>query len=421
MLTDKQAISLMVGEIIGSRFTTILKGEKVITGVKSKPKRIQTKIGAKEAVTITYGSKESERGSFVDIPVYLSNNDPSRVGNAIGVAGFQLDMRFDPELLEYISISPVSWLGGLEVDTSAIGSGLLKVLSLRTVNIFEDMILVSVRFKVKETVPPEVTRIPLVNWGRYGSGAGSELFKIVDGDYFFITPIGMENGAVFLEKITVPKVEQPVSEPSRGYFPEGESIVDFYIGEFRIVGPPTGEGWSGSVNATIIAYVDGVAVGSYTFKATQGQTSYSGKFPIYIPAEKYGEIVYVIEIEPEEGEEDVPFYVLIPAFGFSATVTSEQEMGSELEPDPQAAKVREIVRLLDGYKVRITKPIDKKYSSGVFVGDGYRVKLVGPVKVIVSDGVTVRDNYKVIKPEPINVSEDDGLSFGDGYKIRYLE
>jgi len=331
---DKEAFSFLAGLIVGARWTTLVKTPNIRVGVTTPPKRKQTNIGAKNVVTLSLGKKEGERGQSVNIPVYLSNNDPTRIGNAIGVGGFILDIRFNPDYVQYTGYSKVDWDGSVTVDTSNVASGVLKLMGLRTSNFFGDCQLLNLSFFVKSTVPETVTSIELRLAGSAGTGLGTEVLFVESlGDdeyqYYYVQPSGKESGSIELEGIDIPKYSAPISDSQYGLIGGGTSIVDFTLNNVTVIGPggigggDGSGGWSGTVNATIVVWFNGQRIGSYTIKLQRGTHSYSGRFPIYVPSSGYGDIEFTIEIEPEEGEEDVPFYVLIPAFSFKATITSD--------------------------------------------------------------------------------------------------
>src|SRR5690606_24273271 len=159
-----------------------------------------TNVGAKNVVTLSLGKREGERGQSVNIPVYLSNNDPTRIGNAIGVGGFILDIRFNPDYVQYTGYSKVDWDGSVTVDTSNVASGVLKLMGLRTSNFFGDCQLLNLSFLVKSTVPETVTSIELRLAGSAGTGLGTEvLFVEALGDdeyqYYYVKPSGKESGS----------------------------------------------------------------------------------------------------------------------------------------------------------------------------------------------------------------------------------
>lgn len=324
--SELQKTSYFMGLMVGRR--KIIQSLNIV--------QITTTIGKKglntaDMLTLAIGKVDGIRGQYVDIPVYINKN----AADNRGVAGFQLKVVYNTDYLELVNISKsVYWTGSFVSNTST--SGVILAQGVKEIAEQHDMVICYIRFLVKNTVPLNVSSIPLSIIGQAGTGTGSELLTLINNELYYITPIKLESGEVLLDAIiTEPEKIGSITYPSSGTstIGTGNSSVSY---EFTAnLGFPSGIGGGTGGNSGVYAYVnvylDGVLIGQEKVNIQEGEHKYKGKIPIKLPSLDKGKITYEIVIEDETGFA----YVFIKAgalFILESEVKREEAGQIELEP-----------------------------------------------------------------------------------------
>ena len=349
-LTDKEWFAYTMALLVGGRISIPTKSGKKTGGssyVITEPK----KLGAKDSISVHCGVVKGVRGGIVKVPIYVSNNNI--LENGVGLAGFLVDLRFDPTLLVYQGVEQGLWEGSLSVDDGKIGQGIFRSSGYRGKeqgNTLDSILLFHMVFKVDESVDWAVRGIPLKLVGSPGSGIGTELLIIrpeYDG-YMYITPTGIYSGEVALGDVTYP--------PITGYLPGGDGVlvgggnsstfVDFSLDGLEVIG--VGGLGSGVIGGQLVVYVGGKAVGSYPLEFVVGEkNSFKGRLKLILPpGVSYEDIEFRLELEPED---DVPYYIFIPAFGFDVRIVTEVDDSDlkDVTAPPIILKLVEMVVIQD--------------------------------------------------------------------------
>lgn len=380
VLTDREWFSLMSGLILG-RHIKQPSNNKVdtVVSVNKKPRRV-SKFAT---IGITAGKRkaDSREYSTVRIPIMCT-------GVNIGVGAFVAKLQWEP-YLRYTGVDFGDFGSNINIDNSkAINNNELLVLGQNSINMEEkDFVLFWVNFEVIN-VPEFIDRVYINCIKTTGTTmTDCSLLTYQDSNLFYITPIEVNRGYVYFDSNdreieNPPKIE--LSGPTN--FPIGSSggdsgggtapIGGTTVGSFVLSGFLGGPGGSGAW-VVISIWQGGVVVGQERFWANSGNFSLSGRIPISTSNPGYGDIKISIEVEPEE-DDDTPYYILIPAGGFSIAFTTEVSEGDETFPKrPQIIMYLDRCEIVDFHDILLysNEPVDlddnmeEVYIEGIYEGD----------------------------------------------------
>ena len=434
-ITENQRRSFLLGLILGRRFVSLKKSDNVIQS-GTVVNKVPASVNKGDTLTLKFGSKNGVRGELVKVPVSIVNNSAYNKG----VAGFIIHQNFNPNYLEYVDFELDGWGGELRnihdmsqaelneylaynslhdysfVDDTQVDKGIIRIYGKKPKAEQVDVRVGYVVYRVKSTVPDTVSSITIENPSVQGTGSGSELLTIQNGNYYY-----------FIKPIIHPSCEisltSNVKPPSYSYVGGGGGHSGGggggYIGGgsgggggsasvgggFYVGGTGTGGG-TGHVNI----YVGGVLVGTATFPVIKGDNMLDLDIPLDIPPGVSGDISFEIVVEPDNPDDE--WYVFIPAFSIKIDVTVEvprEEAGSIPIP-PLVLGGADKVTIQDGIRiVEIVIPAGEegKYCDIVTILDNVRIRTITSFKVAYGDVITIKDGDKY---KTFSVSK---LRFGD--------
>lgn len=451
-LTENQRRSFMLGLMIGRRFCSLKKTTGVVqsgTVVNKKP----SSVNKGDVLTLKYGSKNGVRGELVKIPISIVNNSSYNEG----VAGFIVDMGYDPNYLEYVDFELDAWSGELRnvrdlsqaelneflsfkiphsysfVDDTQVSQGKLRVYGQKPKAEQLDLRIGYATFRVKANVPDSMSTLYIENRAGKGTGTGSELLTLRPDGYYYIArngkPIVHVSGEISLTSSVKPPSYSIVGGGG------GTSSGGGYIGGGG--GSGGGGGYGGSVSigggffvggsgggtgtGNLGIYVGGTLVDTIIFPVVKGDNYIDITQDIVIPPGVSGEISWEIIVTPDD--EDADWYIFIPAFGLKIDITVEipREDAGTIPIPPVFVGGLEKVTILDNHRILeiiIPKPQEPgRYGDVILVKDGYRLKAILSSTLSYGDTIEIKDNHGVSHFFSSTLRLCDLVSIADSVKV----
>ena len=434
-LTDREWFSLMAGLIAGKHIKTG-RNSNVSNSISTNKKPIR--VPSKATIGITVGSKlgYSRVGGTVKIPIMCT-------GVNIGVSAFVVKIRWDDGIV-YNSVEYGDFGSNISIDTSNVSNRELLVLGQNDENMpLEDFVLFYVNFDIY-LVPPEVNRVyikPVFSNGT--STTDCSLLTLSDGNLYYITPIVVNDGYIYFEEIYRPEpIDNSITLGGVDNFPIGSNIGYVGGGTVPYGGSSTATynlrgylGGAGGSGAWVIVkiYHDGVLVGADRVWVYKGNFNISRQIDIAKDEAGYGKITIEIEIENEE-DDNTPYYILIPAGGFSIVLNTEVNKDDNTFPKaPKIVKYIDNIEILDVYgmdletfeppeDIDIDAIIDEIMINDININEIKEIKRgsndgvieisLGDINLneIISINKGERDNLENIRLEDININEIEGIN-----------
>ena len=443
---EKQKVSFYIGLMVGRR--KIVQSLDVIKVLQYQDKNAHRSKG--DYLTLSVGKVESERGLTVNLPLYVSNNT---VDNR-GFCGFQAKIKYNPNYLTLNTITQSTQLPttySFTYQHDAI-NGIVLIQGLDSKLSFEDIILCYLEFNIKETAPADNV---ITLSGPSGTGQGSDLLTLINGETYYIMPLTLEHGLIRLEGI----VEEnkvyldPVGDSSNSYGIDTDFSYDFDL-DLNFVGNGSGTGGNGADFIIKITFGDGTSQ-EISIPLKEGSHHYSGKVPLKLPTISKGPVLIEYYVKPKD--EDDCYYWFIKAgalWGFETTIPREEvnQMpiiepkkriydlmrlvdyvciragGEPLPPTPSLPyqSVKDLFKLVDYVK---TGAFDELLSLGqdlMVIGDFIRTRTDTPPKPP-APALTSQDIIEMLNLidyvekglfEEIEKSDVDNLTLGDNVRIR---
>lgn len=386
-------------------------------------------------------------------------------GVNIGVAGFVAKIVWDNYLV-YTGVDFGGFGNSISVDDSkALTHNELTVIGQRDSNMeLKDFVLFKINFNMIN-VGNFVDKI-YVNCIRSNgqSMVDCSLLTLKDGTYYFITPSESNNGYYYFDSEDKPYIEDAsVKMNGPTNYPIGTLTGGGGVGDGgRTTGEYTLGGYLGSatgVGGYIVVEIwsNGMLLGSDRQYVTTGDFNIKGNINIVGKEAGHGDLNIVVKVEPKE-EDDDPYYLLIPAFGFNINFKTEVSKGDSVFPKaPLRVRYNDNVEIMDLYSIEIyTQDIDdtdsnmdmvyiedisainkmelniynKFDTSTVGVEDVYKVDIIVFEEEFSEDTsfnkIDIVDDYKV-ETVTVEIIDDDStrisdsVSIGDVYNIEFEE
>ena len=313
-LTNKQKISYFIGLMVGRG--KIVQNFDIVKVIQYQDKNNHKSKG--EYLTLQVGSKESEAGATVSLPVYICNNS---VDNR-GFSGFQVKIKYDPNNLTLNSISPSSlWTSTFNTQHDAT-KGIVLLQGLRDNVGYEDMVVAWLEFKISADAPS--SNMVYVQ-GPSGTGQGSDIITKINGENYYIMPVNLENGEIKIdakkEEIGEEVYVGPVGSSNDSYGPSTDFTYDFDCNLEWVEGSGSGSGASMWVT---IRFGDGTST-QVEIPLQEGSHHYSGKIPIKLPSMKPGPIIIEYEVKPNDPDDVYYWFIKVGAlWGFETTIPRDE-------------------------------------------------------------------------------------------------
>lgn len=313
---EKQKISFYIGLMVGRR--KIVQSLDVIKLLQYQDKNAHRSKG--DYLTLSVGKVESERGSTVSLPLYVSNNT---VDNR-GFCGFQAKIKYNQNYLTLNTITqstqlPTTYSFTYQHDAT---SGIVLIQGLDNKLSFEDMILCNLAFSIKENAPADNV---ITLSGPSGTGQGSDLLTLINGENYYIMPLTLENGLIKLEGVVEENkvYVEPMGDSSNSYGIDTDFSYDFDL-DLNFVGNGSGTGGNGADFIIKITFGDGTSQ-EISIPLKDGSNHYSGKVPLKLPTISKGPVLIEYYVKPKD--EDDCYYWFIKAgalWGFETTIPREE-------------------------------------------------------------------------------------------------
>ena len=390
-LSQNQKQSFILGLYVGRG--KIVQNFDIVKVIQYQDKNAHKSKG--DYLSLSIGKAVALAGDQVDLPLYISNNS---VDNR-GFCGFQAKIKYDPNNLTLNTISNSSlWTSTFNYQHDA-GSGIVLIQGLRDSVGYEDMVVGWLNFTVKADAPNTNT---IYLQGPSGTGQGSDIITKINGEFYYIMPLNLENGEIKLDgeiKESEPVYVGPVGSSSNSYGEEVDFTYEFDCDLTWVEGSGSGSGASMWVTIT---FGDG-STAQVEIPLQDGSHHYKGKIPIKLPSIKPGPVVIEYEVKPNDEDDIYYWFIKVGAlWGFETTIPRDEvgELpilephidcfdyfvlydGVEIEsiapgPGPTPAlsdvEVDEIMQLLDDFTVEQLRELSKSAVDDFLIVDGLEIE-----------------------------------------------
>lgn len=371
-LSQNQKQSFILGLYVGRG--KIVQNFDIVKVIQYQDKNAHKSKG--DYLSLSIGKAVALAGDQVDLPLYISNNS---VDNR-GFCGFQAKIKYDPNNLTLNTISNSSlWTSTFNYQHDA-GTGIVLIQGLRDNVGYDDIVVGWLNFTVKSNAPNSNV---IYLQGPSGTGQGSDIITKINGEFYYIMPLNLENGEIKLNgeiKESEPVYVGPMGSSSDSFGEEVDFTYEFDCDLTWVEGSGSGAGASMWVT---ISFGDGSTT-QVEIPLQEGSHHYKGKIPIKLPSIKPGPVVIEYEVKPNDKDDIYYWFIKVGAlWGFETEIPRDQ-VGELPIIQPK-------ITFFDGFRIkgdyRITsgdtptppEPEDDRLAVGesmILVG-GYRVDLSG--------------------------------------------
>ncbi len=348
---SQELFSLICGILIGRRYIyeTFGKVEKMQTQDRDghNPKG--------KYLCLSLSDVEGAAGQEVLMPLSICNNS---VENR-GYAGLQALISYPINTIEYINYKQNNPLLTIQARHDA-ARGVVQIQALQDVVEYVDAVQLYLNFRVKEDVRNSQT-IRLN--GPSGTGQGSDVLTLINGDYYYIMPLTLENGDILINE--TPEEKEKRKEEEKQKTPQLGSEDDYIGPDVRFTydfeldleyggsgggsgGGGSGGGHGGSLHFRLY-YPDG-SYDEFDVPVQEGLHRYQGDVYLHLPEIKKGPFVVEYWFEPED-EDDLYYWFVKPGalWGFESETPRDQVGELEEKKRKAITKVFEWLILNDDY------------------------------------------------------------------------
>lgn len=312
-LSQNQKRSFILGLYVGRG--KIVQNFDIVKVIQYQDKNAHKSKG--DYLSLSIGKAVALAGDQVDLPLYISNNS---VDNR-GFCGFQAKIKYDPNNLTLNTILNSSlWTSTFNYQHDA-GSGIVLIQGLRDNVGYEDIVVGWLNFTVKSNAPNSNV---IYLQGPSGTGQGSDIITKINGEFYYIMPLNLENGEIKLDgetKESEPVYVGPMGSSSDSFGEEVDFTYEFDCDLTWVEGSGSGAGASMWVT---IRFGDGTST-QVEIPLQDGSHHYKGKIPIKLPSIKPGPVVIEYEVKPNDEDDIYYWFIKVGAlWGFETTIPRDE-------------------------------------------------------------------------------------------------